>query len=118
MRILFYDGDCGLCDRFVAWSLKNDAALKAAPLGGPTALELLTTRATDTVVLKDDEGEWVRSDAALRVLAIKYPSARVMTLVPRPVRDAVYRLVAAVRRRLFPLPTCPRVHPFQDRLLP
>ena len=118
MKILFYDGDCGLCDRFVAWALAADPSRRAAPLGGPTALETLTTRATDTVVLRDDDGEWTRSDAALRILATKHPAAKLLTLVPRPLRDAVYRLVAAVRRRLFPLPPCPRVHPFRDRLLP
>ena len=37
--IVFYDGDCGLCDRFVRWMLRRDRGhhYRFAPLQGETA---------------------------------------------------------------------------------
>ena len=55
------------------------------------------------MVLIDDAGTWLRSDAVLRIAARLGPpwsAARVFLLVPRVVRDAAYRVVAAIRHRL------------------
>jgi predicted DCC family thiol-disulfide oxidoreductase YuxK len=62
------------------------------------------------MVLIDDAGTWLRSDAVLRIaahLGRPWSAARVFLLVPRPIRDAAYRVVAAIRHRLSGLlPAC------------
>ena len=66
--------------------------------------------APNSMVLIDGQGTWLRSDAVLRIaagLGAPWSAARVFFLVPRVVRDAVYRVVAAIRHRLAGfLPAC------------
>ncbi|MCC6651953.1 MAG: DUF393 domain-containing protein [Candidatus Eisenbacteria bacterium] len=105
--ILFYDGDCGLCARSVAWCLAHDrhATLRYAPLQGETyaALDVADRpRDLDTVVLLENGRLLTRSDALLRVLAIVggpwFVLARLGSLAPRALLEASYRFVA--KRRL------------------
>ncbi|HXD75993.1 MAG TPA: DCC1-like thiol-disulfide oxidoreductase family protein, partial [Vicinamibacterales bacterium] len=64
----------------------------------------LTHVAPHSLVLIDDEGRAsVRSTAALRIaaeLTLPWRMLGLLLLVPRPVRDAVYRIVAASRHRI------------------
>ena len=58
----------------------------------------------DSILLVDAEGVHERSTAALRIgamLGFPFSLARVGFLVPRPLRDAVYSLVARHRYRWF-----------------
>lgn len=107
--ILFYDGNCGLCARSVAWCLRRDRrrVLRFAPLQGETYAIAGGERPTDlsTVTLLDGDGLHVRSEAVLRALrAVGGPwaaIAAVARLIPRGLRDAVYRYVAAHRMGWF-----------------
>ena len=58
-----------------------------------------------TVVYIDEAGVHTRSTAALRVLqrcGLPYaPLAHLLIWIPRPLRDAGYKMVAAVRYRVF-----------------
>ena len=118
-NVVFFDGVCGLCNRFVDFILSRDRqeAIRFAPLQGETAslLELTKLFATtanteapafDTVVWLDDAGKkFVRSAAVVRVLwhlgGIWSLFGTSLWLVPRPLRDLGYRLVSANRYRLF-----------------
>ena len=104
--VLFYDGECGLCHRAVAWLLRHDrrSALRFSPLQGETYAALDRPRPDDlsTMVLLDDRGLWTESDAVLASLrAIGGGWSRFAGLarvIPRFLRNVVYRYVA--RRRL------------------
>jgi predicted DCC family thiol-disulfide oxidoreductase YuxK len=110
MRVIYYDGLCGLCDRFVGFVLPRDRRQRyhVAPLQGQTArsrLPDLDDPAESTTVIFDDEGTLrVRSDAAIAILTGLggvWRGAGLFRLVPRPLRDAVYDWVARRRRRWF-----------------
>lgn len=104
--VLFFDGDCGLCHRSVAWFQRHDrrATLRYAPLQGPTYAGLAEQGPIDlsTMVMLDDRGLWTESNAVLAGLrAVGGPwgmLAAVGSAIPRFLRDAVYRFVA--RRRM------------------
>lgn len=104
-RIVFFDGVCGLCNRFVDRLLRWDKqrVLRFAPLQGSTAAARLATRAgadLTTVVLLDENGVHTRSEAALRIIAQLGGAWRlinVLRIFPRALRDAVYDWIA--RRR-------------------
>jgi predicted DCC family thiol-disulfide oxidoreductase YuxK len=110
---LFYDGTCGLCHRTVQFAMKHDAAgtaFRFAPLQGGTFQALIDparrARIPDSLVVLTSSGEvLVRSDAALRVLEQVGGGWRTLGkaigVVPRPIRDAAYNAVAAVRYRIF-----------------
>ena len=62
-HIVFYDGECGLCQRSVQWLLNRDKKkiLFYAPLQGETAKELLTSiefpEGLDSIIyLQEEEG--------------------------------------------------------------
>jgi predicted DCC family thiol-disulfide oxidoreductase YuxK len=127
---VLFDGDCGLCQRSIRAIARFDRAgrFRFAPLSGPTATRVLTgrnldTKSRETVVLVDGDVVATRSSAALRVVAIlgwPIKALAVLWLIPRPIRDALYNLVARHRYRWFGradrcgLPS-PQV---RDRLLP
>lgn len=127
--LIYYDGLCGLCDRFVQFVLRRDRAgrYRFAPLQGRTAQErvpaTLDPRTAQTVIFEEGGRFRVRSDAALAILSGLGGAWRLMTLlrmIPRPVRDAVYDLVADNRNRWFGRRAACRVpQPHErDRFLP
>ena len=108
--IIFFDGVCGLCNWFVDFVLPRDRrqTFRFAPLQGETAREYLSAdeiSALKTVVLVDESGAYRQSTAVLRVLrrlgGVWPLVGGVLRLIPPPLRDVGYRLVARNRYRIF-----------------
>ena len=108
--ILFFDGVCGLCNRFVDFVLKYDRRGRVlfAPLQGTKAAEALPediVRGLDTVVLLDGDQCHIRSSAVVRIFwNLGGPWSVLGTLlwlIPKPLRDLGYKAVARSRYRLF-----------------
>ena len=107
--IVYFDGVCGLCNRSVGLLLRHDRrrVLRFAPLQGDTAHERLGLTADgdpDSIVLEDAGRLWHRSDAALRIAAHLggwWRCFAVLRVIPRPLRDALYDVVARRRYRWF-----------------
>jgi len=134
--ILLYDGVCGLCNRLVQFILRRDpegvfrfASLQSALAAGILARHGADARDLDTVYVvlnagQADEQLLPRSDAVIFILqqlgGIWRPAAFVIRLVPRPLRDWGYRLVARNRYRIFgrydacPLPSADTRSRFLD----
>ncbi len=117
---VYYDGECGLCQRTVRFLLAEDREqrLRFAPLQGETfAREVpgeLRANLPDSIVVQTADGRVLtRSSAVLHVLqglgGLWRVLAFVSGLVPRAVRDALYDSIARVRKRLFTAPKtlCP-----------
>ena len=113
--LLFYDGDCGLCHgavRFVLARAPRGLQFRFAPLHGEAFRrelpEGIRAGLPDSLVVKASDGRiLVRSAGVVRVLHGLGGGwsllGSLLWLVPRPLRDLGYRLVAKVRKRLFPL---------------
>ncbi|MGA8866473.1 MAG: DCC1-like thiol-disulfide oxidoreductase family protein [Candidatus Sulfotelmatobacter sp.] len=115
--ILLYDGVCGLCNRFVQFILRRDrhAIFRFAPLQGALAARILARHGADPgdldtvyVVVNHElpqENLLVRSDAVLFVMkqlgGVWKIFGVLLRIVPRPLRDWKYRLVARYRYRIF-----------------
>ena len=108
--IVFYDGECGLCEHSVQWLLRRDTLrnLRYAPLGGSTAQKHLTTVSLppglDSLIFWDDGQVYWYSDAPLRAvsyLPARWSWLRLGLVFPKRFRDTVYRLIARHRLRLF-----------------
>ena len=108
--LIYYDGLCGLCDRFVRFVLLHDrrGRFRFAPLQGETARarlpELPNPEALTTVVLEQESSFRTRSDAALAIVAGlggAWRATALLRLIPRPLRDAVYDWIARHRFRWF-----------------
>lgn len=118
-NILFFDGYCGLCNRFVDFLIARDRAglLRFAPVSGSTAARLLPGEippgeAPRSLVLWQGGRVLRRSDAALRALAGlggPWRMTGILRVVPRGIRDALYDRVARNRYRWFGRRTTCRV---------
>ncbi|MEP6573088.1 MAG: DCC1-like thiol-disulfide oxidoreductase family protein [Gemmatimonadota bacterium] len=122
--IVYYDGTCGLCHRFVRFLLAEDAegVLRFAALGSETFFERVAAPARaglpDSVVVQLDDGRLLVRSAAVLHLAeglggIWRGFAMLGRRVPAVFRDAAYDAVARIRLSLFTRPTeaCPLVPP-------
>jgi len=108
--ILFFDGVCGLCNASVDFVLRHDRKGRVlfAPLQGSTAatqLDPADAATLDTVVLLENGRSYKRSSAIVRVLkqmgGIWSVPAWLLWLIPWPLRDLGYRIIAKTRYRLF-----------------
>ena len=132
--LVLYDGVCALCNGVVRFFLEHDKLekLRYAPLKSPLGREMLDRfgigSPIDGVVLITDsltprERLYRRSDAigaALELLSGTWRLlGRSVMLIPRPLREFVYGIVARMRYRLFGRYTsCPVPPPNQrSRLL-
>lgn len=115
--ILFYDGHCGVCTRSVQWLFKRDrrGELQFASLQGITyaSLEIADKpKDVSTAVLLQDGVLLTQSTAVLRALVsiggLWSFIGSVLLIVPRAVRDPIYRAVALRRTKLLPASdSCP-----------
>ena len=111
--MLFRSGHCGLCHRTVKFILKHDRsgnAFRFSPLQGETIQARIPAdrRAglpDSFVVLTRDGALLIRSNASLHMLERLGGGwkilAKILSVIPRSLRDFVYDSVARVRYRLF-----------------
>ena len=115
--IILYDGVCGLCNRLTQFLLKHDkdGRLRFASLQSDFAEKVLRRHGFDAKDLdtvhvvenydQPDERVLQRSDAILRagreLGGVWGTSSAIAKVVPRAVRDLVYRFVATNRYRVF-----------------
>ena len=132
--LVVYDGECGFCNRSIRWFLRRDRKdrLRFVPSNSPAVAELLSRHgiqtnsdtspdsAPDTILVLRNvdtpiEELLVRSNAILacmRVLPQPWPFlATLARIIPRPVRESAYRLIARWRYKIWgrhttcPIPT-------------
>jgi predicted DCC family thiol-disulfide oxidoreductase YuxK len=108
--IVVFDGECGLCNGFVAWLIRHDADGRFLIAGSSGEVgKAVVARAglepdiTASTLLVWDGTAHVRSNAVVAVargLPWPWRGAAVMRAVPLAWRDAVYRFIAARRPRV------------------
>ncbi|WNS41041.1 thiol-disulfide oxidoreductase DCC family protein [Paenibacillus sp. MMS20-IR301] len=109
--IVLIDGVCHLCQGLVRFIIPRDPKelFMFASLQSEAARELLRAGGLledtlNTVVLVESGVNYTESAAVLRIarrLRFPWPAAYVFILVPAPLRNFVYRLVARNRYRWF-----------------
>ena len=129
--LVIFDGHCGLCNRSIRWFLRRDRKdrLRFTPSESEEAARLLARRrfawpdsldGPDTIVVvrgvgRADEEILLRSEAVLVMLSAlpqPWPAlGGLCRVVPRGLRDLVYRGIARIRYRVWgrydacPIPT-------------
>ena len=137
--LVIYDGHCGLCNRTVRWLLARDRhdRLRFAPSLSPQVAPLLarhgftpdaspngpSSSGPGTILVFRAAGTPAETlhtrSAAVAVVLAELPgpwpfAARLLRLIPRPVRDLAYRLIARWRYRIWgQLAACPLPTPEQ-----
>jgi len=107
--VILFDGTCAFCERSVRFiATRDNGHFKFGASQNPEGQAILarfgTTReAAKSLILIEGDQLYLRSDAVLRIaqrMNAPWNVAGVFLWVPRPIRDVVYRCVAAVRHRI------------------
>jgi len=109
--IVVFDGVCNLCTHSVRFILRHEAAphFQFASLQSPAGRRLLrafgfSPEDARTFVLIADGEPYVKSDAAIRVakrLKVPWNLIGMVRVVPRPISNWIYDVVARNRYRWF-----------------
>lgn len=116
---LLLDGDCGLCNKlavFLDKRLGKDKDIAYRPILSEEGQELVATfpqkqQDADTVYLLRNGKSYIRSAAGIRCLLYMKWYYRMwfpmLWLIPLPIRDVGYRIIAKYRHKIFKKPkTC------------
>ena len=107
--IILFDGTCAFCERSVRFvATRDNGYFKFGASQNPEGQALLakfgTSRdAARSMILIEDGEISLRSTAVLKIarrMTAPWRWAAIFLWVPRPIRDAIYRVVAAVRHRI------------------
>ena len=107
--VILFDGTCAFCERSVRFIATRDRGyFKFGASQNEEGRALLAQYGTDreaarSIILIEDGEVFLRSTAVLKIarrLTAPWRWAAAFLLVPAPMRDAVYRVVAAVRHRI------------------
>jgi predicted DCC family thiol-disulfide oxidoreductase YuxK len=114
--IVFYDGNCGMCNYFVRWTLHRDIKKNFlfSHLQSRYAAQILPeslTKNFSTIVVRTNTGKIITHSSAVIYICQKlggvWKLAALLFLIPPPIRDVVYKIVARYRHKFFPPPnTC------------
>ena len=114
--VLFLDGDCGLCHGLVFFMddrLASDSDISYKTIQSAEVQDIISNftdrqQKADTVYLIRANKVYIRSSAAIRCLLylkwywkLWFP---ILWLIPLPIRDTIYRMIAMSRHQIFKNP--------------
>lgn len=109
--VVLFDGVCNFCNGTVQFMIARDRAgyFRFAARQSETGVRLMSEygidpEVTDSVILIEDGKAFAHSTAALRIarkLDGVWPACFAFVIVPRPLRDAAYKLFARYRYQMF-----------------
>lgn len=107
-HIIFFDGDCLICNRFVQILLRIDRKNKFlfSSLQSEFAQNALKNipKNIDSIVYLSETGSYIKSEAILRIckkLGFPYITCYLLKILPLSWRDALYDYFAKNRYRWF-----------------
>jgi predicted DCC family thiol-disulfide oxidoreductase YuxK len=108
--VILFDGTCAFCEGSVKFIARRDPEryFRFGASQSPKAAALLaahgiTRDMARSIVLIEDGQVYLRSTASLKIARrMRWPwsMAAALLWVPRPLRDSVYGIVAAIRHRI------------------
>jgi predicted DCC family thiol-disulfide oxidoreductase YuxK len=109
--IIIFDGYCALCSGWAEFVLRHDHAGTFRLLSAQSALGRalyvhygLDPQDYETNILIADGGAWFKSESSIRMaegLGFPWSLARALRILPLPVRDKLYAMIARNRLRWF-----------------
>ena len=108
MRIILFDGECNFCDASVQFIIKRDhstfhfASLQSEI--GKELVERFQLHDIDSLVLIENDCAYTKSTAALRIARRLHRLWRLcywMIILPKPIRDSMYDVIAKNRYKWF-----------------
>lgn len=107
-KILLFDTECLMCNRFIQFILKKDInkSFQFGSFQGKFASQILedhSIKKQETIILYDNSRVFIKSSAVLRCFKqFKYPwkFLYILIYIPRIIRDYIYDIVSNNRHKL------------------
>lgn len=126
--IILFDGDCNFCNKSVNFIIDRDRAgnfyfaQQKSPLGKELRKKFAIRPEEDSLILIEDGRSYTQSTAALRIckkLDGLWKILFLLLVLPRPIRDLIYRGFANNRYKWFGRQTSCKLYPpsIQKRFL-
>lgn len=109
-QVLLYDGECSFCNGAVQWIIARDPeanisfAAQQGEIGQSLILKHHVPADVDSLIFIDGGKAYIYSDAALKLCSYlhgRWPLAQYLAIIPRFLRNAVYKFVAKNRYTWF-----------------
>ena len=112
IKIIVFDGVCNLCNGAIQFMIKRDKKrqFRYTSLQGALGKQLLAERNIDPskidsiILIEPDVAYYYKSSAALEIskgLSGMYPLMSIFLIIPSPIRDFVYDIIAKNRYKWF-----------------
>lgn len=108
--VVLFDGTCAFCEGAVKFIARRDpagyfrfGASQTAAAASILAAHGISRESARSLVLVEGGAVYLRSTASLRIarrLAWPWPLLAAFLIIPAPLRDPFYRIVAAIRHRV------------------
>ncbi|MGM8366191.1 thiol-disulfide oxidoreductase DCC family protein [Virgibacillus sp. W0181] len=107
---MLFDGDCSFCNRSVKFIIKRDSqeffkfASLDSDIGKKYKRQFNIPEHMDSMILIVENNWYAKSSAALRIskhLTGLWKMAYILLIIPKPVRDSAYNIIASNRHRFF-----------------
>ncbi len=105
-KFVFYDGECGLCQRSISIISKwdKDHQIAFAPLNGETYKSFFPVASDMSTVVYYSGGElFTKSDAIIKIgteLGGLKSALALLSIIPQFIRDAAYNYIAVNRKKV------------------
>lgn len=109
-KIVFYDGDCGLCNKSVQWILSNETSheLYFSALQSDFTKDFFEKHKVpspdlSTIIFYNGKSFYKKSNAIMRIsnfLNWKFWFLKIGWILPRFIRDGMYNFIAKRRQKL------------------
>ena len=107
--VILFDGVCNFCNSSINFIIEHDKKgyFKFAPLQseiGKDLVDKFKLNDVDSIILVENDKAYTHSTAALKFIKHLdgiWSWAYIFIIIPRPIRDFFYKLIAANRYRLF-----------------
>lgn len=109
-RIILFDGDCNFCDKSVQFIIKRDpeAIFTFTSQQGEVGQKMIKKHhapaSIDSIILIENDTYYLKSSAALRIcrhLQGAWKLLFIFIIVPYPIRDFFYNILAKNRYKWF-----------------
>lgn len=109
-RIILFDGECNFCDKSVQFIIKRDpeAIFSFTSQQGEAGQQMIKKHhapsSVDSIILIENDTYYLKSSAALRIcrhLQGAWKLLFIFILVPYPIRDFFYNILAKNRYKWF-----------------
>lgn len=107
MKVLIYDGDCNMCSRLIQFVvfINKDKNLHITDFNSQWTKENVDLNPNvDSLIFIDNNQLYFYSDAVIQLTAALHPLFKIVSIahiVPKKLRDKLYRWIAKNRNRVF-----------------